>query len=219
MDPALDLELPKLRDYLPKNILTQQETEHFLSLPDTSIFGLRNKAILELMYLSGIRRAEACNLEIYDINLKEKTLHIRQPKNRKDRIVPIGEKAKQAVEKYLLGSRPKLSKDPREKALFLSHYGTKIRKESLNYIVRKYSDKMRLDRRITPHCLRHSCATHLLQNGASLSIIQEILGHKRIKTTQIYTRICPQDLKEAIRKYHPRDRIKKLAFPLEKNVL
>lgn len=208
LDPSLDLELPKLRDYLPKNILTQQETEHFLSLPNNTIFGLRDKAILELLYSSGIRRAEACNLDLYDVSLKDKTLHIRSPKNRRDRIVPIGEKAKEATEKYLLVSRPKLSQDAREKALFLSQYGSRIKRESLNYLLKKYSQIMRLDRKITPHCLRHSCATHLLQNGAPLTIIQRLLGHTRLKTTQIYTRISPCDLKEAIRKYHPRERIK-----------
>lgn len=208
LDPTLDLELPKLRDYLPKNILTPQEAEHFLTLPNQSIFGLRDRAILELLYSSGIRRAELCNLDLYDINLKDKTLHIRQPKNRRDRIAPIGKKAKVAVEEYLLKARPKFAKDPRERALFLSQYGTRIRKASLNYIIKRYSEKMRLNKKITPHCLRHSCATHLLQNGAPLAIIQRILGHTRIKTTQIYTRIAPEDLKQAIRKYHPRGRIR-----------
>jgi integrase/recombinase XerD len=208
LDPALGLELPKLRDYLPRNILTQEETEHLLALPNSTIFGLRDKAILELLYSSGLRRAELSNLDLYDINLKDKTFYIRQPKNRKDRIIPIGEKAKEAIEKYLLAARPKLSQDSQEKALFLSRYGLRIPKASLNYIIKKYSKIMRLDKRITPHCLRHSCATHLLQNGAPLAIIQRILGHTRIKTTQIYTRISPLDLKQAIKKYHPRERIK-----------
>jgi len=219
LDPMIDIELPKSRDYLPKNILTQQEAEHLLTLPENTTLGIRDRAILEILYSSGIRRAEACNLDLYDINLKDKTLHIRYPKNRKDRIIPIGEKAKQATEVYLLTSRPKLAQNLKESALFLSLFGRRIQRHSLNYIIRSYSKRMRLNKRITPHCLRHSCATHLLQNGANLAIIMQILGHSRIDTTEIYTRISPQDLKEAIRRYHPRGHIKKIDFFKKDSIL
>ena len=208
LDPSLNIELPNKRDYLPKNILTQEEAEHLLTLPDKSIMGLRDKAILEILYASAIRRKELCDLDLYDINLKDKSIHIRTPKNRKDRIVPIGDKAKQAIENYLLTSRVKLAKNIKEKAVFLSYTGRRITKETLNYIVKTYSKKMRLDRNITPHCLRHSCATHLLQNGSNLRIIQMILGHSRITTTEIYTRIVPEDLKSTIHHYHPRNKIR-----------
>ncbi|MBU1043709.1 MAG: tyrosine-type recombinase/integrase [Candidatus Omnitrophica bacterium] len=208
LDPTINIELPRSRDYLPKDILTMQEAENLLDLPDKTILGIRDKAILELLYSSAIRRKELCDLELYDINLKDKTIHIRTPKNRRDRIVPIGNKAKEAIERYLLTSRVLLTKNTKEKAVFLTFTGKRIRKETLNYMVKKYSKQMKINKKITPHCLRHSCATHLLQNGSNLVIIQKILGHSRISTTEIYTRIVPEDLKLAINKYHPRWRMK-----------
>jgi len=212
LDPTLDIGLSKSKGCLPKNILTQQEAEHLLTLPDRYTFiGIRDQAILELLYTSGIRRKELCDLDLYDINLKDKSMHIRTPKNRKDRIVPIGDKAKQAIENYLLTSRVELTKNIRERAVFLSYAGKRITKETLNYIVKTYSKKMRLDRNITPHCLRHSCATHLLQNGSDLKIIQILLGHSRISSTEIYTRIVPEDLRMMMLKCHPRGRKKKFA--------
>jgi integrase/recombinase XerD len=211
LDPTLNLELPKMRDYLPKNILTQQEIIHLLQLPNPNTpIGIRDKAILELLYSSGIRRTELVNLSLYDANLKDQTLHIRQPKNKRDRIIPFGDKAAESIEKYLLSSRPKLTQSHNEKSLFLTQYGRQIKRHSLNYIIKLYSDKMKLDRRITPHCIRHTFATHLLQNGANLATIQRLLGHTRLKTTQIYTRISPEDLRQTIKQYHPRGRIKYL---------
>jgi len=208
LDPTIDIELPRSRDYLPKDILTMQEAENLLELPDKTILGIRDKAILELLYSSAIRRKELCDLELYDINLKDKTIHIRTPKNRKDRIVPIGNKAKEAIGKYLLTSRFLLIKNTKEKAVFLTYTGKRIRKETLNCMVKKYSNLMKINKKITPHCLRHSCASHLLQNGSNLVIIQKILGHSRISTTEIYTRIVPEDLKQEIFNYHPRERMK-----------
>jgi integrase/recombinase XerD len=200
-----------MRDYLPKNILTQQEIIHLLQLPNLNTpIGIRDKAILELLYSSGIRRTELVNLDLYDANLRDQTLHIRQPKNKRDRIIPFGDKAAESIEKYLLSSRPKLTQSHNEKSLFLTQYGRQIKRHSLNYIIKLYSDKMKLDRRITPHCIRHTFATHLLQNGANLATIQRLLGHTRLKTTQIYTRISPEDLRQTIKQYHPRGRIKTL---------
>jgi len=219
LDPTIDIKLPKSRDYLPKNILTKQEAKHLLTLPGkNTVVGIRDQAILELLYTSGIRRQELCKLCLYDIDLKDKSIHIRTPKNRKDRIVPIGSKAKEAIEKYLLISRPRLGKDIKERAVFLSRSGRRISKETLNYIVKSYSRKMRIEKKVTPHCLRHSCATHLLQNGSSLRIIQRILGHSRISSTEIYTRVVPEDLKKMILKHHPRGRADKVAFLRKKGI-
>ncbi|MBI4846814.1 MAG: tyrosine-type recombinase/integrase [Candidatus Omnitrophica bacterium] len=166
--------------------------------------GIRNKAILELLYSTGMRGNELCNLDIYDLNLKDKTIHIRAPKNRKDRILPIGEKAKEALEQYLLTGRNKLSKDVKEKAVFIRLSGTRITQKALRYLVKKYTKKLRLDKNISAHSLRHSCATHLLENGSNLRIIQQLLGHASPRSTEIYTRIAPQELKTGISRYHPR---------------
>ena len=122
--------------------------------------GIRDKAILEILYSAGIRSGELRKLDIYDINLHDKLVHIKNPKNKKDRIVPTGDKAKSAIEEYLLKSRSRLARvssaDPKENALFLSQYGKRMSKGSIPYILRTYSKKMNLGKRITPHCLRHS---------------------------------------------------------------
>lgn len=212
LNPTLDIELPKVGHYLPKNILTQEESCRLLELPQGhDPFGIRDKAILEVLYSTGIRSGELRKLDIYDVNLHDKLIHIKNPKNKKDRLVPTGDKAKTALEEYLLKSRPRLSRvsnaDSKENALFLSQYGKRMSKGSIPYILRTYSQKMNLGKRITPHCLRHSFATHLLSNGADLPIIQQLLGHTRIKTTQIYLQIAQPDLKKTIRDCHPRGRI------------
>ena len=157
-----------------------------------------------------MRRGELCKLDMHDVDLKEKIVHIRYPKNRKDRIVPMGSKASKAIENYLLKSRHKMNKYPLEKALFLNQYGKRLIGASLNNVIQKYSKRMNLNKHITLHSLRHSCAMHMLQNGASIAMIQLQLGHSRLDTTEVYTRIMPQDLKETIQKYHPRSKIKPL---------
>lgn len=217
LNPTLDVEMPKVGRYLPKNILTQDEAKRLLQLPEDDLMGIRDKAILEILYSAGIRSGELRKLDIYDVNLHDKLVHIKNPKNKKDRIVPTGEKAKAAIEEYLSKSRPRLARissaDPKENALFLSQYGKRMSKGSIPYILRTYSKKMSLGKRITPHCLRHSFATHLLGNGAQLPTIQKLLGHTRIKTTQIYLQIAQPDLKKTIKDCHPRGRIKTLNQP------
>ncbi len=208
LDPSVDIEIPKVRNYLPRHILSQEEAERLLGLPDKTMMGIRNKAILELLYSTGMRGQELCNLEIYDLNLKEQTIHIRAPKNRKDRIIPLGEKAKEALEQYLLTSRNKLSKDAKEKAVFINISGRRITQKALRCLVKKYAKKLRLDKNISVHSLRHSCAAHLLENGSNLRIIQQLLGHSSPRSTEIYTHIMPQELKTGISRYHPRERMK-----------
>ena len=193
--------------------MTQDESRRLLELPQGhDPFGIRDKAILEVLYSTGIRSGELRKLDIYDVNLHDKLIHIKNPKNKKDRLVPTGDKAKTALEEYLSKSRPRLARvsnaDSKENALFLSQYGKRMSKGSIPYILRTYSKKMNLGKRITPHCLRHSFATHLLGNGADLPIIQQLLGHTRIKTTQIYLQIAKPDLKRTIQKYHPRGQLK-----------
>ena len=208
LDPSADIELPKPGNYLPRQILSPEEAEKLLSLPGKTTMEIRNKAILEILYSTGMRGKELCSLDIYDLNLKDKTIHIKAPKNRKDRILPIGEKAKQAIENYLLTGRMKLCKNVREKAVFINLSGNRITQKSLRYLVKKYAQKLRLDKNISVHSLRHSCATHLLENGSNLRIIQELLGHSSPRSTEIYTRIVSQQLKTGISRHHPRERMR-----------
>lgn len=210
-NPIETVQWPRVKRHIPKNILTQPEAELLLELPDKNTTeGIRNRAILELLYSSGMRRGELCKLDMHDVDLKEQIVHIRYPKNRQDRIVPIGSKASKSIESYLLRSRHKISKYPLEKALFLNQYGKRLVGASLNNVIQKYSKRMNLNKHITLHCLRHSCAVHMLQNGASIVMIQAQLGHSRLDSTEVYTRIMPKDLKETIQKYHPRGKIKRL---------
>ena len=191
-NPIQRIEWPKVKRYIPKNILTQSEAKMFLDLPDKETKeGIRDRAILELLYASGMRRGELCKLDMHDVDLKEKIVHIRYPKNRKDRIVPMGSKASKAIENYLLKSRHKMNKYPLEKALFLNQYGKRLIGASLNNVIQKYSKRMNLNKHITLHSLRHSCAMHMLQNGASIAMIQLQLGHSRLDTTEVYTRPMP----------------------------
>lgn len=204
LDPTIEMELPEKPIQIPKGILTPAEVESLINAPDNTPVGVRDKAMLELMYSSALRRGELCDLDLYDANLKDMVIHVRISKTNRARLVPMGTKAKEAIEQYLLSSRPIMARHPGENALFISQYGTRITKGCVNYIVKAYSKKVKLEKKISPHGLRHSCATHLLQNGADIIHIQRILGHARLKTTQIYTRVINPDLKKAHEKAHPR---------------
>jgi len=189
---------PKPWQIIPE-VLTYEEVENFLSLPDVSCFiGLRDKAILELMYASGIRVSELCQLQIKDIHgefIKVKG------KGRKERLVPYGEKAKKAIHSYSTTHRKNCSPD---EFLFCSKTGKKIDRISVWNRVKYYAKKAGISKNISPHSLRHSFATHLLENGADLRVIQEFLGHENISTTDRYTHISHKRLQAAFRNFHPR---------------
>lgn len=214
INPSINIALPKPSEVLPKNILQEQEINSLLEKPNLKTpTGLRDKAILELMYSTAIRRQETVNLNIYDINLNEGTVRVNKGKNRKDRIVPIGKTACRSIKKYLNKVRNIYVKRNKnrdaaaiEQPLFLTEHGNKLKPATLNYIVKKYAGTISLRRKISCHSLRHTCATHLLRAGANLRLIQQMLGHNSITTTQIYTRVSPMDLKAAHKKYHPSNR-------------
>ena len=152
--------------------------------PD-SLVGLRDRAILETLY--GI-------------------LLVRDGKGRKDRVVPVAGRAVLAVDVYLREARPDLVKNPREAALFITRFGTRVGKSMLDVIVRKHGQTARIPREVSPHVLRHSCATHLLKGGADVRHIEELLGHKSLQSTQLYTRVGVEDLREVLARSHPRER-------------
>lgn len=203
-NPALDLELPRLGHHLPKHVLSVDEVERVLQQPDLQTdVGLRDRAILETLYSTGIRRAECTRLELYDCDLPNGMVFIRQGKGRKDRVVPIGRRAARWMETYLREVRPRLSDGPDGTALFLSKNGGPISRDHLSGLVHQYVDAANLGKSGGPHLLRHTMATLMLDNGAELRFLQEILGHSTIATTQIYTHVSIRQLKQAHENTHP----------------
>lgn len=206
-DPTTELEMPKRKKNLPRDIMTKKEVFRLLNQPniDTPL-GLRDKAILELLYSTAIRNEELRRLTIFDVDTTNHDLRINQGKGKKDRVVPVGEVASSYVEEYIKYARGKLLNNKETNLLFITINGLPINHSNLIWIIKKYTKRAKIKKHITPHSLRHTCATHLLKNKASLRHIQQLLGHASIETTQIYTQLELSDLKKAHRMYHPRER-------------
>jgi len=184
---------------------TEKEVMDLLSKPDLdTVKGRRDKAILEVLYSSGLRREEMHNLNMDDIDFAENTVRVNQGKFKKDRIVPLGKVAKESVLVYIKRSRSKWLKDAREKALFIARRGCRLSSCMIHVILKSYAE----NKRITVHSLRHACATHMLKRGADIIHIQKLLGHSSPKTTEIYTRLFPNDLLVAYGKINLRAEIK-----------
>lgn len=202
-DPAFFIRTPKIKRVLPE-VLSIEDVEKLLSSPEeSSPEGIRDKCMLEVLYATGIRVSELVELRLNDVNF-ELGYIIAYGKGSKERIVPIGDKAKNKLKEYLDTSRPKLLKSRTSVNLFVTRLGKKMTRQGFWKIVKTYSKKSRITKKISPHTLRHSFATHLLERGADLRAIQIMLGHSDISTTQIYTHIERGRLKEVHKKYHPR---------------
>jgi integrase/recombinase XerD len=203
-DVAGVLESPKLIRPLP-NVLGAQDVDRLLSAPDVrGTNGMRDKAALELMYATGMRVSEIVELTMDGLNLDVGFIKCRG-KGDKERIVPIGKKASEALSRYIEKARPKLlKKGSQDKHVFLSRLGRKLSRVSFWKMIKKNTKAARVKKDITPHTLRHSFATHLLERGADLRVVQEMLGHADISTTQIYTHINKERLKSIHRQFHPR---------------
>jgi len=207
-DTSSGLNLPKKRKRLPKGVMSEKEIERLLNQIDTEdILGFRDRTILEVLYSTGIRNSELRHLAVYDVDLSGLHLQIREGKNAKDRIVPLGEIAADYIEEYLQIIRPQLSKDSENQFLFLSKNGRQITYGNLVWMFHKYAKLAKLSDQFTPHSLRHSCATHMLKHGADLRYIQEMLGHTSVATTQVYTKVEKGDLKLVHRRCHPREKL------------
>ncbi len=203
-NPASELEMPRSERKLPRGTLSATEIERILAVPDiTQPLGLRDRAILETLYSSGIRRIEVVRLELGDLNIERRVLMIRQGKGKKDRVVPIGERALVWIGKYLGDVRPEMLLDPREQALFLSGYGDSAM--SADYLSRLVSQYVRRAGIAHGGChlFRHSCATLMLEGGADIRFIQQMLGHANLSTTQIYTEVSIQQLQRIHAMSHP----------------
>jgi integrase/recombinase XerD len=202
-DPTLNLDTPKLEHRLPR-VLTLNEVEQLLNQPDTSvIWGFRDKTMLELLYATGIRVSELILIKVEDVNVEMGFLRCFG-KGSKERIVPVGSVALKYLDKYINEVRPKFLKEQDNGILFLNHLGKGLTRQGFWKIIRKYAQKAGIEKHITPHTLRHSFATHLLENGADLRSVQEMLGHADISTTQIYTHITRSKIKEVYDRTHPR---------------
>ena len=202
VDPTNNIQSPKVEKKAP-SVLTAQEVELLLDQPkDIDLKGTRDKAMLEFAYATGMKVTEIIELTIDDISFENNTVECKNGK--KSRTIPLGALAEKALKEYVEQARPILIKNENNKALFVNMNGTKLTRQGFWKIVKYYKEKAHIDKEITPHVLRHSFATHLLQNGADLKSIQAMLGHSDISSTQIYTQFGANELKNIYKKAHPR---------------
>ncbi|WP_201316599.1 site-specific tyrosine recombinase XerD [Dyella sp. EPa41] len=203
-DPTLLIERPKTPRSLPK-ALAEREIEGLLEAPDvTTTLGLRDRAMLELMYASGLRVSELVELPLSALNLRQGVVRVTG-KGGKERLVPIGEMAAERIEAYLATARPVLAKGRQPRALFLSNRGEGMTRQMFWTLVKRHASTVGIvAKRISPHVLRHSFATHLLNHGADLRALQMLLGHSALSTTQIYTLVAKEGLKRLHAQHHPR---------------
>jgi len=202
-DPSATIESPKLRQSLPE-FLSLEEVECLLRQPDEgTVIGKRDRAMIELMYSTGLRVSELCSLRVVDLHLDAGFLRCIG-KGNKERVVPVGRQALGAVERYLKESRPLLLRDGTSDSLFLNQRSVAMNRISFWKILSDYGRKAGLHKSLTPHMLRHSFATHLLDRGADLRSVQMMLGHSDISTTQIYTHVVEERLKQVYKAHHPR---------------
>lgn len=206
VDPSRDLEIPRgSRRSVPHDLPTAGEMRRILHAPDTTtILGIRDRAILEVLYSSGLRNAELRGLRVWDVDLEEGVLIVVRGKGRKDRVLPLGREACQWVRRYLEEARPRCIRKKAPEALFLTASGNPLPFDTLIRIVKNAVRRARITKRITAHTLRHACATHMLAGGADIRYLQQLLGHRSLSSTTIYTQVAIQDLKRVHRRCHPR---------------
>ncbi len=203
LDPSQNLDSPKLEKHLPR-VLTIEQVEYLLNLPNkNTVLGIRDKAMLELLYATGVRVSELVSLKTEDLNLSMGFVKCLG-KGSKERIVPVGSQAIEALKNYLEEAYPTIYKPHSNNSLFLNQHGRELTRQGFWGILKNYEKRMHLDFSITPHTIRHTFATHLLENGADLRSVQEMLGHADISTTQIYTHVTKTRLREVYSNTHPR---------------
>lgn len=202
-DPSVHIETPQSERALPK-VLNITEVEALLEAPKLDKpLGIRDKAMLEMLYATGIRVSELVNLNMADIHLSMGFIRCLG-KGNKERIVPLGSVATKALQDYVDNARNQLVKRNKTDAFFVNHHGNRLTRQGFWKNLKKIAKEARIEKELTPHTLRHSFATHLLENGADLRAVQEMLGHSDISTTQIYTHVTKARLKDVYKQYHPR---------------
>ncbi len=202
-DPSARIAAPKLGRPLPK-LLTEEEVEALLAAPATeNLLGLRDRAMLELFYACGLRVTELVSLTFSQINLRQGVLRITG-KGNKERLVPFGEEAAAWLERYVQTARPELARGQASSMLFPGRHGEALSRQAFWYRIRHYAQRAGITKHLSPHTLRHAFATHLLNHGADLRVVQLLLGHSDLSTTQIYTHIARERLKDLHAHHHPR---------------
>ncbi len=201
-NPASELELPRPEKRLPLPGFSRAEMDALLAMPDVADpLGLRDRVLLEVLYATGVRRAELCRLELPDVNPERGTLTVRKGKGKKDRVVPLGARAGAWVARYLREVRPRLVLDTREPTLLLTAYGAAFNPDVVSGMVSAWVRK--IGRKGSCHLVRHTCATHMLEGGADIRYIQQLLGHEKLETTAIYTEVTIRQLIEVHARCHP----------------
>lgn len=202
-DPAARIEAPRLGRSLPKS-LTEAEVETLLIAPDVDTdLGLRDRAMLELLYATGLRVSELVGLQSSQVNLRQGVVRVTG-KGGKERLVPMGDEATTWLQRYLRESRPALLKGQISDDLFPTRRGSGMTRQAFWHLIKRYAYQAGIDKPLSPHVLRHAFATHLLNHGADLRVVQMLLGHSNISTTQIYTHIARERLKQLHAEHHPR---------------
>lgn len=202
-DPSARLESPRLARRLP-GVLSETQVEELLAAPDvSSALGLRDRAMLELLYASGLRVSELVGLTLNRVNLTQSTVRV-SGKGAKERLVPFGEEAADWLERYLARGRPEILSGRVSDALFPSRRAKAISRQAFWQAIKRYALRAGIEREISPHTLRHAFATHLLDHGADLRVLQMLLGHSDLSTTQIYTHVARERLKQIHAEHHPR---------------
>jgi integrase/recombinase XerD len=203
-NPASELELPRRERRLPKHVLTIQEAEAVINQSDVNDpLGVRDRAMLETFYSTGMRRMELVGLKIFDIDFERGTVLIRQGKGKKDRMIPIGDRALVWTEKYLREVRPSLVVEPDDGSLFLTKDGTQLIADHLSSLVKRYVESANIGKTGACHLFRHTMATLMLEGGADVRYIQQMLGHSRLETTEVYTHVSIRTLKAVHAATHP----------------
>ncbi len=205
-DPSAELDSPKVRKYLPTSI-SEEEVEKLLRAPikNDTVRGLRDTALLEILYATGMRVSEVVGLNVNDVDLVNGSVRCQSGKHR-ERVIPIYSRAVEALAAYLHGGRSQLVRDEDENALFLNHRGKRLTRQGLWLIIKKYVHESGIKSPVTPHTLRHSFATHLLNGGANVREVQGLLGHANISTTQVYKQVSQEKLRQVYDEAHPRAR-------------
>ncbi len=202
-DPTVQIESPRLGKPLPSG-LTEDEVESLLSQPDVTVtLGLRDRAMLEVLYATGLRVSELVSLTVEQLNMRQGLIRC-VGKGNKERLVPLGEVALDWLQKYLLESRPLLLEGRLSDDLFPTQRGKAMTRQAFWYLIKRYASLAEIDKALSPHTLRHAFATHLLNHGADLRVVQLLLGHSDLSTTQIYTHVAKERLKGIHAQHHPR---------------
>ena len=210
-NPASDLELPRRGRRLPRDVFTAEEVELVIAQPDVrELSGLRDRAILEVLYSTGLRRMEVVKLTVFDIVHERGTVMVKEGKYAKDCVVPIGDRALTWIEKYVQDARPQLLTNPNDPILFVNRWGEAMTPGALTLIATKYVKASGIGKPGSCHAFRHSCATLMLEGGADVRYVQEMLGHDSLDSTAIYTHVSIRALKEVHTRTHPGARLGKL---------